>query len=552
MRSFPRAAGVILTVVMAVSSEAAWAGDFLNKPAEQWVLELRHNRAGVRRGAAFALGQMGLEVAGAVPALVDTLQTDSDPSVREAAAFALGEIGPTVFDARVVPALVKALADGKDPELRRSAAYALGRYAGMRGFRDPKQQKDLASQVAPILRQALADPQPGVRQNAAWALGQLGGEVGSDAVTALGQTAGRDADALVRRDSALALGKVGREALAAGPVLLGRFKDDTDGVVRKTALAALVSVVGPEDQGAAAELQRLLKDPDEEVVHDAAFALANIGGEAAVPAVPVLRKFLKDDDDLTRRLAATALAGIGKFAAEAVPDLSASLSDPDREVRRGAAVALSRMGPAAREALPDLIKSLTNAAETDEVRKYAGEAISAIDPNDRDVVAGLLKVLQEKGNGGVRPRGIWGLSRVKNFQEPGVIEGLTRMLSETGPEAKFLRYESAVTLAVRLKDKVPEQVFGVILEALGDSTVLVYTGTGAKVNTGASESRTGGTQVEETGEGDWRAEVAKAVGQIGRKANRKEIVDALKKVEKDSFDPEARKSATAARKALLP
>jgi HEAT repeat protein len=546
-RYLPLIAPLILLVPLSVHAQD---GTFLGKSAREWVQELERQQSPARCRAAFALGQMGTEAAGAAPALVDVLQHDAEPAVREAAAFALGLIGPTPFDEQVVPALLKALVGGKDSEVQRSAAFALGRHGELRMARNGLlQEKNRAVEVTKALRQALADEHSGTRQNAAWALGQFGEDVTSDAVGALTQLLS-DRDALVRRDTALALGKLGRPAQVSVPALIECLKDD-DAVVWKTALAALVSVVGPENQSLAPKLRKLLNHSDEEVSRSAALALANIGGKESLAAVPILRQALKDSDDLTRRLAATGLASVGPFATEAVGDLSRALTDPDREVRRGAAVALARIREPARSALPALVKRLTDTSEDDEVRKYAGEAIAAIDPNDAEVLPGLLKVLQEKECWGARQRCIWALSHLNDFRQPGVVEGMTRLLSESGPRAKFLRYESAVTLAVRLKADVPDAVFDVMKEALADTTVMVYTGAGAKVSTGTSESKMGGTEVEDTGTGDWRSEVAKAIRAIGPKAGKRpEIVEGLEKVKKESPDPEAKKAADEALKAI--
>jgi HEAT repeat protein len=47
----------------------------------------------VRHEVARALGWIGAEAGGAVPALMETLRNDSDAAVRERAAWAIGQIG---------------------------------------------------------------------------------------------------------------------------------------------------------------------------------------------------------------------------------------------------------------------------------------------------------------------------------------------------------------------------------------------------------------------------------------------------------------------------
>ena len=71
---------------------------FLDRPAERWGEDLYNNDPAVRRGAVFAIGQMGRAVAGATPQLLSILKTDSDPGVRETTAVALGHLAAPKFD----------------------------------------------------------------------------------------------------------------------------------------------------------------------------------------------------------------------------------------------------------------------------------------------------------------------------------------------------------------------------------------------------------------------------------------------------------------------
>ncbi len=465
---------------------------------------------------------------------------DKDPEVREASAFALGEIGlPSRPDAAQTAFrdLLGALAD-PDARVRQSAAHALGKYGPP------------AALAAPGLRTCLLDNDPAVRQNAAWALGQLAPAVEPATVAGLGQRLAEDADPRVRRAAALALGKCGRDARPALRNLLAQSRRDADAAGRRAARGTLVGVVGPEDTDLTADLREALHSPDADVVRDAAFALANIGGAAAEDAVPVLRQALQDRDPPTRRLAATALANIGPHAGAAVADLTAALADPDAEVRRSAAVGLGRLGTAAAGARPALTGLLADPAQPEEVRKYAAEALADIDPNHPEVVAALLKVLGEKGNYPVRHRAVWTLARLKEINQPAVVEALTKTLAETAPEARLLRYEAATTLAAGLGPRTPDKALDVLLEALKDSEVKIYQGTGTKVSSTGSGAGAGEAQVKEQGAGDWRRAVALALARVGRRANRPDIRAALRKVQEGSFDPEARKAAGLALEAL--
>ncbi len=215
-------------------------------------------------------------------------------------------------------------------------------------------------------------------------------------------------------------------------------------------------------------------------------------------------------------------------------------------MRRSAALALGHAGQPARDALPALLGVLGDARQSEETRKYAAEALANIDPNNADVVAGLLRTLAEKGNCRVRHRVVWALARLKDFEQPGVVEGLANTLADSDPQARLLRYEAAKTLAIKLGSRVPDRTLDVLLEALKDESIRIYQGTSAKVSSSGAEARTGEAQVKETGAGDWRRVVALSLANIGRRARRPEIVAALKKLSTDSPDQEARKAARTA------
>ena len=78
----------------------------------------------VRRNAAYALGEIGPEAKGAVPALRQALQNQDEVGVRVSVAYALEQIGTSEAIKAAVPALIQAFQDD-DWEVRNSAAYAL-------------------------------------------------------------------------------------------------------------------------------------------------------------------------------------------------------------------------------------------------------------------------------------------------------------------------------------------------------------------------------------------------------------------------------------------
>jgi HEAT repeat protein len=104
----------------------------------------------VRRGAAWALGE--IRAVRAVEPLIATMK-DGSPEVRKDVAWALGEIG----DSRAVEPLIRALSDSDD-QVHWNAEGALAKMG------EPA--------VKPLIA-ALKNPDGGVRQGAAWALGEV-------------------------------------------------------------------------------------------------------------------------------------------------------------------------------------------------------------------------------------------------------------------------------------------------------------------------------------------------------------------------------------------
>jgi HEAT repeat protein len=540
-----------------VGAHPAQEAHFLGKPPLYWLEQLNDRRPGARRAAAFALGKLG---AGAYsPQTIRLLaehagNQEEDAAVRAAAAQALGELALILRkytqskDAwhDCSGTLLQALSTDKDPRVRRAAAYAIGGFG------------KVASQSRGPVRTALKDESPGVRQNAAWALGQLGGEQAVESLQSLGETL-QDKDPLVRRDAAAAIGSVGRLRDAKGqplvnpalPVLMEMFKAEKDVTIRKTALDALVNAVGPQDRAVAADLRNLLKDTDSEIVRGAALALGNMGGSEADAAVPVLRQELKSPDTLARIQASAALANIGKGAAQAVPDLVQALEDKEAGVRRSAALALSRIGKDAAAAVPALARHLRPEELNVEVRKFAAEALAQQQGDDLvPAVPELLAAIRNDKAAAVRQRSIWALFGVRDLEALGIVQPLTEVLQETGDDMVLVRYDAARCLGYRLRDKAPDKAVEVLLEMLKDKRLRVYEGSGADVTGSSVEGAKGGATVEMTLGSDARFLAIEALIAIGRpKASRPEVIEALEEAAKSEFS-ETRDEAKKALKAL--
>ena len=118
----------------------------------------------------------------------------------------------------------------RDPAVRRSAAYALGKFTTK------------AIDAVPRLERALRDKDNGVRAAAANALGEIGPTGLDDPVRSLLPLLGtQEADTHVRRNAAIAIGKLVKQGLAdeavAGQIRTGLEKalSDSEAPVRQNA-----------------------------------------------------------------------------------------------------------------------------------------------------------------------------------------------------------------------------------------------------------------------------------------------------------------------------
>ncbi|MGD8216156.1 HEAT repeat domain-containing protein [Aestuariimicrobium sp. Y1814] len=172
-----------------------------------------------------------------------------------------------------------------------------------------------------------ADPEPGVREVATWALAQHGA--------------------------------AGVDAVVAG------LSDPDPGV--RLQMAHVASKLG--DPAAGSGLVGLLADPDARVRAKAAFALGRIG---LLGTLPALLSGLGDPDD---QVAAAFVGALTAFGQAAVPGLVGATADPSGLVRERAADALAALAPP--EAVDALAQLLDDEAAP--VRLSAVLALSGID-----------------------------------------------------------------------------------------------------------------------------------------------------------------------------
>lgn len=262
-----------------------------------------------------ARGAASPAVAPALPVVPDltVLLRDREARVRRRAALAIGRAGVS----EGVPALLPLLASDPDPEVRQMAAFALGLIAD-RSARDP-------------LVSALGDPAAVVRGSAAEALGSLGDVAAAPAVAKMASEV------------------VASGALATLPPETLEAARDTPAAAFRLAVFALVKLKS-WDAFASAVLEpgaqpRIRWWP-------VAFALQRLEDPRGVPAMLAL---VKDPQPYTRAFAAKGL-GISKTPA-AVAALVPLVTDGNRSVAIEAIRSLARIGdPAAGAPLLRLVR----------------------------------------------------------------------------------------------------------------------------------------------------------------------------------------------------
>ncbi|MBI2892928.1 MAG: HEAT repeat domain-containing protein [Deltaproteobacteria bacterium] len=353
-------------------------------------------------GAAFGLGELGDERA--VPALISVLSAAS-PDRRTAAAAALGLVG----DPRARKALASVAQSDPDPSTRAAALDALelleprAREAGLGPGRPiselasradrhaVRQLESLATAAGPSRREALralaliAHPRRAMGaglpsrvlvDTCSAAMRRTGGIDARDCVFALGaaEDAGRSAvEALtaalgnpseigLRREAALALGRLGEQ-----DPLRSRYPFEADPSVR----AAIISALGDRPEPASVPVVMAALARESGAVAIDAVATAGALGDRRLE--PLVAARLSDPDALVRANAALAVGRLGN--PRAVASLRSRLdADPEALVRANAARAIGMLAPRA------ALASLEIAAEADPdpvVRDAAQDAMEA-------------------------------------------------------------------------------------------------------------------------------------------------------------------------------
>jgi HEAT repeat protein len=304
------------------------AEDVWKKAAGTLVDVLKNDKnAHVRRAAAYALGTFGPPGSPAVPMLREALG-DKDASVRQNAAWALGQIGEQAGEA--VEALCKCLGD-EDVLVCRDAASALGSMGknGAAGvsplIRLAREEPDevvkktaldslahLAGpehkEFAPGLTPLLEDRDVEVSLGAAIVLARIGGPESARALPVL-QKALKDADAHIQELAAASLANLGPNAGPAKFDLADALTNEKNSTRVRRNAALAIAHIGKEAKPIVPALVKALKTSQPlDVRQFAAEALAQMqypANEAGLPAI--LNAIANDSDPLVRQKCVWAL-----------------------------------------------------------------------------------------------------------------------------------------------------------------------------------------------------------------------------------------------------
>ncbi|HEX3764670.1 MAG TPA: HEAT repeat domain-containing protein, partial [Kofleriaceae bacterium] len=378
--------------------------------------------------------------------LIAAQLTAKDPETRRLAARALGEIG----ERKSLRALIAAASD-RDWTVRIAAAGAIVAIVGLDpqvlaqasvdwtrsalGSQDWAVRKAAAgvladipeSQAVPLLAQAIADPDPGVRLAASRSAGKMKSADAAARVVAAVKT---ETDARVKEQQVKALGEI------ASPTAHDTLAQIAEEAGRIGVLAA-GSLIAVGDPSGKAKLDAAVVDKDS----DLRLAAVEAASTANNPVViPTLQVGILDRVFAIRFAAAEALAALHDKVS-ALPVLNEALGSKDADVFGRAVAALTRLGEKLRDKLQspaDLVDSpdprqrlaavsVVRALPPDEavpllrrlvadldadVRHAAVDAVETVAANDKDAAIKLYKPLVNDADPVVRSKAAGQLARL--------------------------------------------------------------------------------------------------------------------------------------------
>ena len=457
------------SLVRAVLSEPVDTRGGLSREAGEALVAIAQEPSGsTRYRAVAALAEIGYGPA--APVLGELLARSEDAALRQAVVEGLAKLG----GAEALPHLQRALSDPA-PVVRMAAIRALG-------------ARGEESSLEALRNAATSDAVEDVRLAALQALTSFKGR--EAAVREVASVLLGDSSPGVRREAASALGSLGKSRVT--PQLLGHLRTDPVASVRQ---AAAYSVARSFDEGDRAIVQKALgeasEDGDAGVRQAAAWALGEIG---AADLEPRLQHLLEDGDPAVRRSAAEAL---GKLSStKSLPKLVVASRDRAPEVRQAAVGALGRIGgPTATNALLAAVND-----ENVYVKVEAEKALRTVPGATRELLAGL---------GSPSPR-----TRAEAAQKLGdtgdsrYVTPLVPLLGDTDIGVR----RAAIAALARLRD---DAALGPLLRALQDPNPAVRQGAVTVIGLqGRHEATDDLARLAKDPNPGLRAEVIRSLGKI--------------------------------------
>lgn len=356
--------------VSALAAEAlGQMGDSADGAIPALVRALGHINSEVRRNAAEALAKMGAAAVNARPAL-ETAARDEDGGVRAQAVRALGEIGiPTAASTQAILAGLEDI----DAQVRAAAIQSAGQWG------------ETSQAVIRTIFLLFDDANDQVKVQAIKALPRMAGAT-PEVIDALCRRLLDDDSDWVQVNAALALGKLGPAATAAGASLL-RAAQTGDVGVREQAMRAIATIQPPETTEA---LAAGLKDACGDIRKVAAAGWMNA---TTIPeeVISALVEALRDPDVQVRANCAHALARLDFIPAAAIPLLIECTADANDGLRINAARAL-KLAPF--EVVIEVMQHLVDDPNS-RVRLIAASSILVAQPGNARASAALMDSLED-------------------------------------------------------------------------------------------------------------------------------------------------------------
>lgn len=362
----------------------------------------------IKKEAAASLGKLGKP---AMPVLMTYLK-DKDRDNRALALIGLAEVGPVAAETKDLYSILFKMMY-TSPTERAAIALALGKIG--------------KPSVEPLVNFLNGQKDPELRRFALEALGHAGPaakDAANDIVTAL-----KDQSPVVRTAGVDALGKIGKEAKGAIPVLKFVARADKDNNVRIRTAMAMAHIDG-DDAATAAAVDALLGNEDKGKSN--ADAVAKFEKEG----IHFYQVALRSKDQVVRFNALQALPAVKGLNEDIVPDLAKTVGDEMPGVRKATLVVLSRLGPAAKDAAPQLAQAVLS-DKKDDVRKQSFDILMRLGhKNLKEAVPTLALVIKER----------------EEYREP-----LLDVMIQLGPDARPA-VPALIALHKELKDEKDEKL----------------------------------------------------------------------------------------------